>query len=90
MTLQTFGIIRTSFQGVLIDQNDPTNNLPRAISVPGLKAGDIILSVHFSSGNSGEQRGGFPEQPIQTDDQITQQGGDLSAFTYDITVLRLG
>ena len=93
MSIQTIGFIKTTFVGV-----DATGG-PVNISVPGLKAGDIVIALYpiantagpFTSGDLSNSPPFSSNQPIQADDQFTQSvGADTSPVTFEIVVARLG
>ena len=87
-TFQMGALIKVTFQGV----DGSSGPSPAIISVPGIKAGDVVVSV--SHGGSEMGPGGGPnhyigDQPIPTDDQINQYGGnDWSALTFTAILVR--
>lgn len=90
MSFQMAALIKVTFQGA--DSSGGAVN----ISVPGVKVGDVVLSIHNASNpNVGEQGpsntsvGLFLLQPVAVDDQIHQTGGfDRTATTFTAVLAR--
>ena len=87
-TFQMAALIKVTFQGA-----DSTGGVVN-ISVPGVKAGDVVLSIHDPSnpsvGEQGPANGSkFGLQPVLADDEIRQVYGlDLTGYTWTAILAR--
>lgn len=88
-TFQMAALIKVTFDGA--DSSGGVQN----ISVPGVKAGDVVLSIHRADNPNGGEFGPanstspFALQPVLADDHIRQNGGfDLTAVTFTAVLLR--
>lgn len=75
-----FSIITATFEGIDVSELDP-----QVVSVPELKAGDIILQVVDELGTMANVQYDFK---VTTDGELRQRQSDTTGSTFTVTAVR--
>lgn len=81
MTVQSIGLVTASFTGI---------NGSGAVSVPGLKVGDRVISCYLINNNVWQAAGQAYEYIVSVNDEIQQLGGSFSTETVELVLIRGG